>query len=70
MKTMFLILVLATPALADGSPPAQSTRDVRQQDPYGAARPIGHDKPISFDSSRQQIPQAPKPGAEKPLGTG
>ena len=62
MKAMCLILVLtaATPVLADNTqtPPPQ-------QDAYGAARPIVH-----FDSRRQQIPQAPKPGAEKPLGMG
>jgi hypothetical protein len=62
MKAICLILVLtaATPVLADGSP-----TPAKQQDPYGVARPIVH-----FDSRRQQIPQAPKPGAEKPLGMG
>jgi hypothetical protein len=61
MKTICLVLVLASlPALADAAqtPPSQ-------KDGYGVARPGVH-----FDSRRQQIPQSPKPGAEKPLGAG
>jgi hypothetical protein len=67
MKAMCLVLVLAAtaPVLAESAqqPAAQSSRQSR--DARDTAQPVTH-----WDSLRKQLPASPKPGTEKPLGTG